>query len=115
MCKSQFGLIGLAVMGANLARNMADKGFKTLVYNRTAAKTKKFLEDFGESSNLNGVFTLKDFVNQLERPRKIILLIKAGQPVDDMLDELTPLLDSGDIIIDGGNSFLKIRRDEVGR
>lgn len=107
MCKSQFGLIGLAVMGANLARNMADKGVKTLVYNRTAAKTKKFLEDFGHSPNLDGAFTLKDFVNQLERPRKIILLIKAGQPVDDMLDELIPLLDAGDIIIDGGNSFFK--------
>ena len=94
-------------MGANLARNMADKGVKTLVYNRTAAKTKKFLEDFGHSPNLDGAFTLKDFVNQLERPRKIILLIKAGQPVDDMLDELIPLLDAGDIIIDGGNSFFK--------
>ena len=94
-------------MGANLARNMADKGVKTLVYNRTAAKTKKFLEDFGHSPNLDGAFTLKDFVKQLERPRKIILLIKAGQPVDDMLDKLIPLLDAGDIIIDGGNSFFK--------
>ncbi|WP_296980101.1 NADP-dependent phosphogluconate dehydrogenase [uncultured Dialister sp.] len=107
MYKSQFGLIGLAVMGANLARNMASKGVKTLVYNRTAAKTKKFLEDFGDSPNLCGVFTLKDFVSQLEKPRKIILLIKAGKPVDDMLDELIPLLDQGDIIIDGGNSFFK--------
>ena len=98
MSKSQFGLIGLAVMGANLARNMADKGVSTLVYNRISAKTKKFLEDFGDSPNLNGAFTLEDFVNGLERPRKIILLIKAGEPVDHMLDELVPLLDCGDII-----------------
>lgn len=110
MDKSQFGLIGLAVMGANLARNMADKGFSTLVYNRTKSKTEKFMKDFGSSPNLSGAYGLEDFVNGLERPRKIILLIKAGDPVDAMLDELIPLLDKGDIVIDGGNSFFKDTR-----
>ncbi|MBP9770852.1 NADP-dependent phosphogluconate dehydrogenase [Candidatus Gracilibacteria bacterium] len=107
--KSTIGLIGLATMGANLARNIANKGFHISVFNRTTEKTEKFIQDFGKESKgkLHGSKTLKEFVSSLEIPRKIILLVKAGQPVDDMITELSPLLDKNDIIIDCGNSHFK--------
>lgn len=109
MIKSQIGLVGLATMGANLARNIANKGFHISVFNRTTEKTENFIKDFGEEAGdkLHGSKTLKDFVKSLEAPRKIILLVKAGQPVDDMIAELSPLLDKNDIIIDCGNSHFK--------
>ncbi len=107
--KSAIGLIGLATMGANLARNIANKGFSISVFNRTTEKTDKFIKDFGKESGdkLHGSKTLKEFVASLETPRKIILLVKAGKPVDDMITELSPLLDKNDIIIDCGNSHFK--------
>ena len=109
MPKSQIGLIGLATMGINLARNIANKGFAVSVFNRTTEKTEKFIKDFGEESDekLHGSKTLKEFVSSLETPRKIILLVKAGSAVDDMIAELSPLLDKNDIIIDCGNSHFK--------
>ena len=106
MQKSEIGLIGLATMGANLARNIANNKFKISVFNRTTEKTTKFIEKYG-NEYLIGEEKLKDFVKSLKAPRKIILLVKAGWPVDAFIDKLTPLLDKGDLIIDGGNSNYK--------
>jgi len=103
MDKAQVGLIGLAVMGANLARNIADKGFKTVVFNRTTEKMTAYIEEFGHE-NLKGEETIEAFVGTLEKPRKIIIMVKAGAPVDAVISQLLPLLDKGDIIIDCGNS-----------
>ena len=110
MQKAKIGLIGLAVMGANLARNLANNNIQTLVFNRTAAKTEQFIQDFGSNPCLQAAFSLDEFVQNLERPRKIILMIQAGMPVDAMLDTLTPLLEAGDIVIDGGNSYFEDTR-----
>ena len=110
MQKAKIGLIGLAVMGANLARNLANNNIQTLVFNRTAAKTEQFMQDFGSNPCLQAAFSLEEFVQNLERPRKIILMIQAGMPVDVMLDSLTPLLEAGDIVIDGGNSYFEDTR-----
>ena len=106
MQKSEIGLIGLATMGANLARNIANNKFKISVFNRTTEKTTKFIAEYG-NEYLVGEEKLKDFVKSLKAPRKIILLVKAGWPVDAFIDKLTPLLDKGDLIIDGGNSNYK--------
>lgn len=105
MTYADMGLVGLAVMGANLARNMARNGINTVVYNRTAEKTKKFMEAFGDDPHLSGAMTLEEFISHIKRPRKIILMIQAGTAVDGMLSQLVPLLSEGDIIIDGGNSY----------
>ncbi len=102
--KSRIGVTGLAVMGANLARNMARRGFPVAVHNRTTAKTREFIEDFGDEGPFTGSESLQEFVDALETPRKIVVMVKAGPPVDAVIDELAPLLDSGDIIIDAGNS-----------
>ena len=109
--KCEIGLIGLAVMGQNLVRNMARNGFKVAVYNRTSAKTKAFVESVPEKGITPG-YTLEEFVGLLEKPRRIMLMVQAGKAVDAVIDELLPLLSPGDLIIDGGNSFFKdtIRR-----
>jgi len=104
--KAEIGVIGLGTMGANLARNILSKGFKTAVFNRTYLKTEEFLKNYG-NKNLIGSETLEDFINNLEKPRKMILLIPAGSPVDEMVTHLKTLLDRGDLIIDGGNSFFE--------
>ena len=106
---AKIGMIGLAVMGENLALNIARNGFRIAVYNRDAAKVDKFLHR-AEGKDVIGTYALDKFVNSLERPRKIILLVKAGGPVDDVLTQLKPLLDPGDIVIDGGNSFYENTR-----
>ena len=103
MDKAKIGIIGLGVMGANLARNFASKGHGTVVYNRTAEVMEKFIEEFG-GENLAGEVELKDFVESLEKPRRVMMLVKAGSAVDSVIDALLPLLEKGDIIIDGGNS-----------
>ncbi len=115
--KRQVGVIGLAVMGKNLAENIAEKGFQVAVYNRSSSKTKEMLMEIeGEAfkDNLEGFFTLEEFVEALELPRKIILMVKAGDAVDDTIQQLLPLLSKGDIIMDGGNSYYKdtIRRSK---
>lgn len=110
MGQAKIGLIGLAVMGANLARNLAGKQIATLVYNRTEAKTRQFMQAFGSDANLTAAYSLEELVEKLERPRKMILMVKAGAPVDALLDKLLPLLDKGDIVIDGGNSFFEDTR-----
>ncbi len=110
MQKAKIGLIGLAVMGANLARNLASKNILTLVFNRTAAKTEQFMRDFGTDPCLQAAYSLEELVEKLERPRKIIMMIQAGPAVDAMLDTLIPLLEAGDIVIDGGNSYFEDTR-----
>jgi 6-phosphogluconate dehydrogenase len=104
MNKADIGLIGLAVMGQNLALNMNDHGFSVTVFNRTVSKVDEFLSDAARNTKIIGTHSLKELVNSLERPRRIIMMIKAGQPVDDTIEQLIPLLEPGDIIIDGGNS-----------
>jgi 6-phosphogluconate dehydrogenase len=102
--KSRIGVTGLAVMGANLARNIASRGVPVAVHNRTTAKTTQFMEDYGHEGDFTGAESTEDFVAALEKPRRIIVMVKAGKPVDGVIAELTPLLDEGDIIIDAGNS-----------
>ena len=101
---SDIGLIGLAVMGENLVLNMESKGFRVSVYNRTVEKVDRFMEGRGKGRNIYGARSLEDFVASLAAPRKVFLMIKAGQAVDDFIEKLIPLLDKGDIIIDGGNT-----------
>ncbi|VBB05263.1 6-phosphogluconate dehydrogenase signature [Lucifera butyrica] len=99
------GLIGLAVMGENLALNMANKGFQVAVYNRTVAKVDSFLQQKATGKPVGGAHSVAELISMLAKPRKILLMVKAGGPVDDMIAELVPHLEQGDIIIDGGNSF----------
>ncbi|MDD7267242.1 MAG: decarboxylating NADP(+)-dependent phosphogluconate dehydrogenase [Lachnospiraceae bacterium] len=106
MVKAQIGVIGMAVMGRNLALNLASRGFSVAVYNRTASVTEEVIEG-NPGSQLIGFVTLTDFVAALERPRKMILMVKAGAPVDATIDQLVALLEPGDIVIDGGNSFFR--------
>lgn len=104
MKKSDIGLIGLAVMGENLVINMESKGFTVSVFNRTTEKVKNFVEGRAKGKNIVGTYSLEELVASLEKPRKIMMMIKAGEAVDKMIDSLLPLLEDGDIIIDGGNS-----------
>ena len=101
---SDIGLVGLAVMGENLALNMESKGFHVSVYNRTVEKVDRFMEGRGKGLNFYGAHSLEDFIDSLKSPRKVFLMVKAGKPVDEFIDRLIPLLDKGDIIIDGGNT-----------
>ncbi|MGB3199268.1 MAG: NADP-dependent phosphogluconate dehydrogenase [Nodosilinea sp.] len=100
-----FGVIGLAVMGENLALNVESKGFPVSVYNRTAAVTERFMEKRAQGKNVKAAYSLEEFVESLERPRRILVMVKAGAPVDAVIDQLRPLLDDGDMIMDGGNSL----------
>lgn len=102
--KSDFGLIGLAVMGQNLVLNVESRGFQVSVYNRTTSVTEAFVTE-NEGKNLVGTKTLEEFVDSLATPRKIQIMVKAGGPVDAVIESLIPLLDQGDIIIDGGNTL----------
>jgi len=106
------GLIGLAVMGQNLILNMNDKGFNVVAYNRTTSKVTAFLENEAKGTNVQGAFSIEELCAKLKRPRKIILLVKAGSAVDDFIAQLEPHLEEGDIVIDGGNSHFpdSIRR-----
>ena len=101
---SDIGLVGLAVMGENLALNMESKGFHVSVYNRTVEKVDRFMEGRGKGLNFYGAHSLEEFISSLKSPRKVFLMVKAGKPVDDFIEKLIPLLDEGDIIIDGGNT-----------
>jgi 6-phosphogluconate dehydrogenase len=113
--KADVGLIGLAVMGQNLVLNMADHGFKVAVYNRTTETTEKFVAANPDTpGGIVGFKSVKKMVRKLSRPRKIVILVKAGSPVDSVIDQLVPLLEKGDVIIDGGNSLWTdtIRREK---
>ncbi len=102
--KADIGLIGLAVMGQNLVLNMADHGFTVAVYNRTVSKVDEFLQGPAKGKSILGSKDLKEFLVPLKSPRRVMLMVKAGEPVDEFIDLLTPLLEEGDIVIDGGNS-----------
>ena len=105
MGKAHFGLIGLGVMGENLVLNAERNGYSSVVYNRTYAKTEEFLAGRGAGKDIVGAATLQDFVGALERPRRILMMVKAGQPVDDTIDAISPYLEEGGLLIDGGNSL----------
>ncbi|MBK5200043.1 MAG: NADP-dependent phosphogluconate dehydrogenase [Spirochaetaceae bacterium] len=111
--KNQIGVVGLAVMGKNLAYNIADHGFSVSLYNRTPEKTQIALSEY-TGSGVAGFFTIKEFVESLESPKKILLMVKAGIPVDQIIEQILPYLAKGDLIIDGGNSYYldTVRRNE---
>ncbi len=102
--KADIGLVGLAVMGENLVLNMESKGFTVAVYNRTTSKVEKFVSGRGKGKNIIGTYSVEEFVNALERPRKVMIMVKAGAPVDAFIEEVIPYLEEGDVIIDGGNT-----------
>jgi 6-phosphogluconate dehydrogenase len=104
MGKADIGLIGLAVMGENLILNMESKGFTVACYNRTTSKVDDFVNGRAKGKKIIGCHTIQELVNNLAKPRKIMLMVKAGQAVDDFIEQLLPVLEGGDIIIDGGNS-----------
>lgn len=112
MNKADIGLIGLAVMGENLVLNMESHGYTVAVYNRTTEKVDNFVNGRGKDKNIIGTHTVEELISNLKSPRKIMIMVKAGKPVDLVIDQLVPLLDKGDIIIDGGNSHFpdSIRR-----
>ncbi len=112
--QQDFGLIGLAVMGQNLALNIESKGFSVAVYNRTTTRTEEFLAERAGGRRIVGARTIPELVASLSRPRRVMLMVKAGQPVDDFIEQLLPHLEPGDLIIDGGNSHFPdtIRRNK---
>ncbi|EAW34473.1 decarboxylating NADP(+)-dependent phosphogluconate dehydrogenase [Lyngbya sp. PCC 8106] len=105
MGQQKFGVIGLAVMGENLALNVERNGFPISVYNRTSSKTDDFMKNRAQGKNVHAAYSLEDFVQSLERPRRILVMVQAGKPVDAVIEQLKPLLDQDDMIIDGGNSL----------
>jgi len=109
---ADIALIGLAVMGQNLILNMNDHGFTVVAYNRTTEKVDRFLENEAKGTNIIGAHSIEEMVKHLKRPRRVMMLVKAGQPVDDFIEQVIPHLEPGDIIIDGGNSLYEdsIRR-----
>jgi 6-phosphogluconate dehydrogenase len=115
MSGPRFGLTGLAVMGANLARNVAHHDIPIAVHNRTASKTEQFMAEHGSEGPITGTGSTQEFVQALERPRTIMTMVKAGPAVDAVIEELAPLLDEGDTIVDGGNSHFRDtqRRDKA--
>ncbi|WP_432536436.1 NADP-dependent phosphogluconate dehydrogenase [Kineococcus arenarius] len=112
--KAQIGVTGLATMGRNLARNIARHGYVTAVHNRTDARTKALVEEFGHEGTFVPGYSAQEFVDSLESPRTVIVMVKAGGPTDAVIDELAPLLSEGDIIVDAGNAhFADTRRREA--
>jgi 6-phosphogluconate dehydrogenase len=107
------GLIGLAVMGQNLILNMADHGFTVAAYNRTTGKVDDFLAGPAQGKSIIGCRSLEEFVQSLKKPRIAMLMVKAGKPVGQTIEQLAPLLDPGDIIIDGGNSYYKDTEERI--
>ncbi len=112
---ADIGLIGLAVMGRNLVLNMARNGFDVAVYNRTTSRMTDFVEGDAADASVTGHEELEDFVASLASPRRIMVMVKAGGAVDAVLDELLPMLEAGDIVIDGGNSDYKDTERRVAR
>jgi 6-phosphogluconate dehydrogenase len=105
--QGDIGLIGLAVMGQNLVLNMNDHGYTVVVYNRTTSKVDDFLANEAKGTKIQGAHSIQELVAKLKRPRRIMMLVKAGKPVDDFIAQIVPLLEPGDIIIDGGNSLFE--------
>jgi 6-phosphogluconate dehydrogenase len=102
--KADIGLIGLAVMGQNLVLNMNDHGFIVAVYNRTTSKVDEFINGAAKGTKVFGTHSIEEFISKLKKPRRVMLMVKAGKPVDDFIEMLLPHLETGDIVIDGGNS-----------
>jgi 6-phosphogluconate dehydrogenase len=100
-----FGLIGLAVMGENLALNVESRGFRVAVYNRTTSVVDHFIQGRAKGKNFVGCHSLEELVKNLSRPRKVMMMVKAGPAVDQLIDQLLPLMEKGDVIIDGGNTL----------
>ncbi|MFG2000265.1 NADP-dependent phosphogluconate dehydrogenase [Spirillospora sp. NPDC048911] len=112
--QARIGVTGLAVMGRNLARNLARHGHPVAVHNRTSTKTKALVEEFGHEGTFVPAETAEEFVAALERPRRLVIMVKAGKPTDAVIDEFAPLLEPGDMIVDGGNAhFADTRRREA--
>ncbi len=111
---SDIGLVGLAVMGENLILNIESRGYTVTAYNRSTDKVDAFLDGRAKGRNIRGAHSLEQFVSTLSIPRKIMLMVKAGQPVDDLIEQLIPHLQPGDVIIDGGNAHFAdtIRRSD---
>lgn len=107
MAQAEIGLIGLAVMGENLVLNMAHHGFPVVVYNRTVSKVDQFLQSRAQNLPITGAHSLQEFVAQLTRPRRVMMMVKAGSAVDELIGQLVLFLEPGDVLIDGGNSFYK--------
>jgi 6-phosphogluconate dehydrogenase len=101
---ADIGLIGLAVMGQNLVLNMNDHGFTVAAFNRTLSKVDEFLAGSAKGTKVIGTHSLEDMVKHLQRPRRVMLMVQVGKAVDEFIEHLVPLLEPGDIIIDGGNS-----------
>src|SRR5947209_12103138 len=110
--RADIALIGLAVMGQNLILNMNDHGFTVVAFNRTVSKVDDFLNKEAKGTNVIGAHSLEEMIGLLKKPRRVMLMVKAGEPVDEFIELLIPLLEPGDIIIDGGNSLFQdsIRR-----
>ena len=106
MTKQQIGVVGMAVMGKNLAMNIESRGYSVAIYNRSREKTDEVLAET-KGKNFQGTYSIEEFVQALETPRKIMLMVKAGAPTDATIEQLIPYLDKGDILIDGGNTFFK--------
>ena len=104
MSTYDFGLIGLAVMGENLVLNIENHGFSVAVFNRTVSKVDRFVEGRAKGKNIKGCHSIEELIDSLNRPRKVMLLVKAGEAVDNFIDMLIPYMEKGDIIIDGGNT-----------
>src|SRR5581483_2948339 len=102
--QGDIGVIGLAVMGQNLILNMVDHGFHVVAFNRTVSKVDDFLQTAAKGTSVSGAHSVEELSAQLKRPRRIMLMVKAGEPVDQTIEHLLPHLESGDVIIDGGNS-----------
>ena len=107
MEKAKFGVVGMGVMGSNLALNISRRGFPVAVFNRTENKTLEFLEGPAKNAGIIGTYTYAEFAETLEKPRRIMLMVKAGPEVDAVFADLNPYLESGDILIDGGNSYFE--------
>lgn len=112
--KQNIGLIGLAVMGENLVLNIESRGFSAAVYNRTASRTEEFIKGKAAGKKIKGAYSFQELMDSLETPRKVMLMVKAGEPVDNMIKNILPYLEKGDIVIDGGNSYFEdtIRRNK---
>src|SRR5215471_6837234 len=110
MPEKEMGVIGLGTIGGGLARNLASHGVHVAVYNRTHRRTEDFIADYASEGDFTPTSSFEDLARALKPPRAIAILVNAGKPVDDVIEELTGVLDQGDIIIDGGNSFFQDTR-----
>src|SRR6266571_347444 len=107
MPEKEMGVVGLATMGMNLARNLASHGVRVAVYNRTRQRTDEFMSSFGKDGDFHAAYAFEDLARILQPPRAVLVMVKAGAPVDESIDSLTKVLEKGDTIIDGGNSFFQ--------